>query len=440
MDENREVSLPMMLECREQRAQTQKDLIEKYGKTLVSFSMNIAGPVKTSYLIERGFLIGQERLLGSLYTYKAKVLFSSFRFPVTGPEGFFVVDLDPLKVKDICIDIENQDQLGRLFDLDVIAPDGTKLERKEERCCLICNKPAKECSSRRLHTVEQLWNKTTSILSKSVLEHDSELAASLAVKALMYEVLTTPKPGLVDRNNTGSHQDMDLFTFSASACTLFSYFQKAYALGFNSTDPQACFTQLRQLGKTAEQAMFCETRGVNTHKGAIFTLGIVCCAVGFTATTKTDIFQVCAEMTRGITQELKDPSGPETNGKLFYTQYGITGIRGEMEDGLPAVKNIGLPLLEKYLAAGKSLEEAGSRVLITLIAEVADTNMIARGGFEYSYLARSKAEDLTSWAFRLSEVEKLDKWFIEKNLSPGGCADLLAVCYFLHFVKERFYV
>ena len=437
----KEVSLSMMLKCREERAKRQQELIAKYGKPIVSFTMNIAGPVKTNYLIETGFRIGMKRLRGTFYSHKIEVPFFTQKYSVTGPEGYFVVDSDPLKLKEICVEIENQDELGRLFDIDVIAPNGCKLERKEERHCLICDKPAKECSSRRLHTVEELWEKTNSILYNAVLPYDSEYIASLAVKALLYEVLTTPKPGLVDRNNNGAHKDMDLFTFSASASTLFPYFQKAYTLGFNSMDPKACFAQLRQLGKEAERIMFCETQGVNTHKGAIFTLGILCCAAGFTAESEADIFQCCADMTAGITLELKNPSLPQTNGKRLFSEYKIKGIRGELEDGLPSVKNIGLPVLERYVYAGKSLEYAGSRALVALIAEVNDTNLLARGGALKAALAKSMAQDLVErGAYRQADIEKLDNWFIENNLSPGGCADLLAACYFIYFLKGRYSV
>lgn len=433
-----EVSLSMMLECRENRARTQRELISTYDKPVVSFTMNIAGPIKTSYLIERGFSIGTERLLGSFFCQKAQVLQKKIDFLPTGPEGFFVIDLSPSKLKAICEEIENQDSLGRLFDIDVIGPDGKKLERKEDRHCLLCDRPAKECSSRRVHTVSELWNKTDSILTKAVLQNDSNLAASLAVKSLLFEVLTTPKPGLVDRNNNGSHSDMDLFTFSSSVSVLFPYFQQAYCLGWNSTNPKQCFAELRKLGKNAEQAMFFETQGVNTHKGVIFSLGIVCCAAGFTAIKKADIFNCCALMTNGITEELKD-NLKDTNGKRLFAQYGLRGIRGELEDGLPIVKEIGLPMLEEYIQAGFSLEEAGSRVLITLISQLSDTNMVARGGIEKANEAMKKASDLfSSDSFEISDIEKMDEYFRLENLSPGGSADLLAVCFFLHFLKERF--
>lgn len=434
-----EVSLSMMLECRENRARTQRELISMYGKPVVSFTMNIAGSVKTSHLIERGFSIGEERLLGALLCRKATIIHKRTNFFTTGPEGFFVVDMDPCRLKSICTWIEDMDPLGRLFDIDVIDVDGTKLERKDIRRCLLCNEQAKICSSRRIHKVEDVWNRTNEILTEAVLQHDSYVVASIAVKALLFEVLTTPKPGLVDRRNNGSHKDMDLFTFSSSASILFPYFKKAYSLGWRSVDLKKCFAELRELGKDAEHTMFFETNGVNTHKGAIFSLGTVCCAAGFTATNGGDIFQSCSLMTRGITEELNGDSQMETNGKRLFSQYGLKGIRGELEDGLPSVRNIGLPMLEDCLKKGLSLEDAGSRVLIALVSQLSDTNMIARGGKEKANEAMKMAAALiSSGSFGSSDIERLDEYFISNNLSPGGSADLLAVCFFLHFLKERF--
>ena len=434
-----EVSLSMMLECRENRARTQRELVSTYGRPVVSFTMNIAGPVKTSRLIERGFSIGVERLLGALLCQKASVVQKRTNFLETGPEGFFVVDMDPCRLKSICTWIEEMDPLGRLFDMDVIDVDGTKLERKEIRRCLLCNEPARICSSRRIHKVEAVWNRTIEILTEAVLQHDSDTIASLAVKALLFEVLTTPKPGLVDRRNNGSHTDMDLFTFSSSASVLFPYFKKAYSLGWKSADLKDCFARLRELGKDAEHTMFFDTNGINTHKGAIFSLGTVCCAAGFTATNGGDVFQCCALMTNGTTDELRDGSQMETNGKRMFAQYGLRGIRGELEDGLPSVRNIGLPMLEECLGKGLSLEDAGSRVLVALVSQLSDTNMISRGGREKADKAmKMAAELLSSGSFGPLDVERLDEYFISNNLSPGGSADLLAVCYFLHFLKERF--
>ena len=147
-------------------------------------------------------------------------------------------------------------------------------------------------------------------------------------------------------------------------------------------------------------------------------------------------------MTRGLVSEDYGNLAPETAktpGQKLYLQYGITGVRGQAEDGFPAVRNLGLPKLEAALAAGKSINEAGCAALLAMLAGTVDTNMIHRGGYE---LAKETSEKLRilldQEPFPSREtLQALDTAFIRDNLSPGGTADLLALVYILHFLKEE---
>jgi holo-ACP synthase/triphosphoribosyl-dephospho-CoA synthase len=121
-----------------------------------------------------------------------------------------------------------------------------------------------------------------------------------------------------------------------------------------------------------------------------------------------------------------------TVGFRLYARLGIRGIRGEAAAGLPSVSDIGLPLYRSFLAQGLSRNEAGVRTLLHLIARVEDTNMIARGGMEGAKAGAEACARLLEREFTLADVELLDDWFIAQNLSPGGCADLLAAIYFLY--------
>ena len=116
----------------------------------------------------------------------------------------------------------------------------------------------------------------------------------------------------------------------------------------------------------------------------------------------------------------------------FQSRHGITGVRGEMIAGLPAVRNAALPALKQALAEGRSHNDAAVTALIHLIACVTDTNMISRGGMEEAQKAREQARTLIEEGVTAEKVEKLDDEYIRKNLSPGGCADLLAAALFLH--------
>lgn len=445
-----EVSLQEMLVTRERRAIRQKILLSAYGKTLICFTMNIAGPVKNSSLIRRGYALGKRLLRQQLEVAGIPIAYFEEIQEKTGNEAIFLLDADPLAVKAITVEIEDQPAVGRLFDMDVLCPDGRKVDRQElglsGRKCLICGGMAQACARSRAHTVSELQKKTQEILCEALDAADSADAARLATQALLYEVATTPKPGLVDRENSGSHRDMDFFTFQASAAALFPYFSQCVKIGRETVDAQETFRRLRLPGKLAEGEMRRATGGVNTHKGAIFSMGILCGALGRLERESwrnpETVLAECAAMTKGLVS--KDyvnltPETAKTAGQKLYLQYGITGVRGQAEAGFPAVRNVGLPKLEAALAAGKSINEAGCAALLAMLANTVDTNMIHRGGYE---LAKETAEEISALLekepFPSKEtMEALNEEFVQKNLSPGGTADLLALVYMLHFLKEE---
>lgn len=123
-----------------------------------------------------------------------------------------------------------------------------------------------------------------------------------------------------------------------------------------------------------------------------------------------------------------------TEGQKIYLQKGLRGIRGEVADGLPAVVNISLPALEEGLSKGLSLNDAAACALIQLIAQVEDTNLYHRGGEVGAAFAKKSANALGN-SPTTAQIEALDDAFIARNLSPGGCADLLAVTLLLHKLK-----
>lgn len=447
-----EVSLIQMLDARERRVRLQKALLERYHMPVVCFTMNIAGPVKISPLIRRGFARGCELLSQQLMRCDIEPMHRAVVCEDTGCEAFYVLDADPLAIKKITSAIEDGSPLGRLFDMDVLCVDGRKVDREEiglsGRKCLICGGPAKVCSSRRLHTVEELQAKTTEILQTAMEDYDARTAAQQAVRALLYEVATTPKPGLVDRNNSGSHRDMDIFTFMSSAAALAPYFEACTRTGRRTADLPAAetFAALRPLGCEAEGAMLAATHGVNTHKGAIFSVGILCAALGRLDRAEwskpEQVLQEVATLTSGLTA--RDFAGVTeenavTVGQKLYVAYGITGVRGQVEAGLPAVLEFGLPALENALDQGYGLDRAGCAALLSLIVHTTDTNLIARSDRTTQQKVVSELEKLLREDSVPSRetLADLDRRFIAENLSPGGSADLLALCYLLHFFKTE---
>ena len=420
-----EVSVMDILAARDARAVTQKRLLERFGKPLICFTMNIAGPVKYTNAIAEGYALGK-RLLS------ARIVPVHFEESIgrTGCEGFFVVDEDPKELKAICVAIEDSQPVCRLFDMDVLDENGSKLGREEldlpSRTCLLCGNPAHQCSSTRAHTVTQLQEETARLLQ---MADEAAYIASLAYQALVQEVRTTPKPGLVDMAGNGSHRDMDLALFLKSANALRSYFYTA------AQGPD--FDTLRLAGIEAEKAMLAATAGVNTHKGAIFTMGLLCAAAG----QAKDILVECAAMTKGLVE--KDlggitPESATTVGARLYAQYRITGIRGQAEKGFPAVRDVGLPVLRQGLSQGLSLNDAGCCALLHILCNLDDTNLVARSDLATARKVTGQvAALLADNPFPTREtLEKLDRQFVAQNLSPGGSADLLAATYFLHFMKK----
>ena len=445
-----EITLSEILTAREERVSIQNALRAEYRAPVISFTMNIAGPVKVTALSHRAFLWGMEQLRLGFLQNRMQVLKEFSRHLPTGDEGYFAVDAPAEAVKALCVEIEESNHVGRLFDMDVIGLDGRKLERGSERPCIVCHKPGRECASRRLHSVAELQLHTANLLQAGLWSAAQNRVSALATQALLDEVAVTPKPGLVDRANNGSHRDMDYFSFQASAAALAQYWRGCVGVGFfdrnvsspntgnQPVPPAKTFANLRPIGKQAERDMLAATGGVNTHKGAIFTLGVLCGAIGRLWTAETGfpdpeaILDEAAAMTRETLEKELPAAHWNTAGEGLYRKYGVRGIRGQVADGLPAVREIGLPVFKNLLAEGLDRNHAAAVTLLHLIANVEDTNLLHRGGPEGAAWAKKKTAELLSYSVpSLEEIAELDRQFIERNLSPGGCADLLAVTLFL---------
>ena len=446
------VSLAQMLDAREKRVFRQQQILKQYNVPVISFTMNIAGPVKNSPLILRGFEEGQRMLKEQFLAAKIKPLFEETVCADTGNEAFYAIDRPALEIKRLTAAIEDGVPVGRLFDMDIIKTDGSKVDRSEiglpDRKCIICGRRAAECARNRAHSVEELQKKTNEILKKHLEENYSRRIAELASRSILYEVCTTPKPGLVDCADNGSHKDMDIFTFMSSASALWPYFQDACLIGMRTADqdPDKTFSELRRRGRLAEGSMLSATGGVNTHKGAVFSVGLCCAALGrLYAAQHLDtamILDECAAMTRGLTgSDYKDltEENAKTAGEILFVKHKIAGVRGEAEKGFPIVKNVGFPVLMNGLSSGLSLNEAGCAALLAVIAEGVDTNVIARGGLEIQkQISAEIAELLKKDPYpERSVLEDLNRRFVNLNLSPGGSADIIAMCYFLYFLQSE---
>ena len=277
-----------------------------------------------------------------------------------------------------------------------------------------------------------------------------ELAA-LAVKALLDEAALFPKPGLVDPVSQGAHSDMDFTTLVRSAAALQQGFYECAHIGYKSAAPAqpiaaAIRKRLRTAGIALEKAMFAETHGVNTHKGAIFIFAYLLGAAGLlSGATQLDGIRSVVELTETLCAQVRvlaaglcseDMAGVSakrtlTHGEQVFLQYGCTGIRGEAEAGLPLVqRNVA------YLAGLTHLTQRDAYLytLLHIIAENKDTNVLFRAGStalrdlqtRCASIVKSGATGATLYA----AVEALDVYCIERHISPGGSADIFAAVLF----------
>lgn len=275
-----------------------------------------------------------------------------------------------------------------------------------------------------------------------------------ALLSLLYEVSASPKPGLVDRFNAGAHKDMDIFTFMASGASLSNYFNECVSEGvkYSGKNPQELFKALRTIGMEAEKAMFEATNNVNTHKGLIFSLGIICaaasCCMIESKNKNVDTETICrkvSQMTQGLCmRELTYLNKTEdlTYGEKLYQNYGLKGIRGEVENGFPTVRNYSLPVLTK-LKSMKTLHwnDILVHTLLHLMAVNEDTNIVARHDLKtLEFVHHYSQRVLDSGGMLIKEgvqmVYEMDREFIMRNISPGGSADLLAVTVIFHLLSN----
>ena len=234
---------------------------------------------------------------------------------------------------------------------------------------------------------------------------------------------------------------MDIALFEKSAHALYGYFRDISLMGMTAENCRGALSSLREIGKKAESTMLEATNGVNTHKGAIFSMGIMCYAVGFLMghsekINAENLRKTCKEVCCNVMADFDGiaDKAKRTAGEEFYLNHHIAGIRGEAYHGFPAVFDLALPFFEDIKRNGFSENEAGCIILLQLMAQIEDTNVLKRGGMDGLMRCMTKAKHLLSVRLPLTELmdelKRFDEEMIRMNLSPGGCADLLALTYF----------
>ncbi len=270
---------------------------------------------------------------------------------------------------------------------------------------------------------------------RAVHRIDSARLGRLAIESLHTELACAPKPGLVTPFSTGSHDDMDAGTFLRSLFALRHYYRQIACAGAQD----APFETLRALGIAAEAAMLRATNGVNTHRGAIFSLGLLVAAAargrahGGTALAAEQVCLQVRNWADGLTQA---PLNADSPGQRARARHRVPGVREQAADGFPLLRELAVPALRTARAEGLPREAALCHTLMQLVAVVDDLNLLHRGGA--AGLAWAKAEaaafmhaggaHAADWRQHLARI---DAGFVARRLSPGGSADLLACAWFL---------
>ncbi|USE84521.1 triphosphoribosyl-dephospho-CoA synthase MdcB [Acinetobacter tibetensis] len=265
----------------------------------------------------------------------------------------------------------------------------------------------------------------------------------LARTALYEEVSLEQKPGLVCPTTQGSHTDMDFPLFQRSIAALTGYFQSQCLNGYQGV----AFENIQRCGIQAEQKMMTATAQINTHKGAIFNLGFASAAVG--KCLAQDISVNAISMGRMIQQTWQEEllhhleRNPNSHGQRMRSQYGITGAIEEVASGFKTVLDVAVPHYLEIYVKTEDKKRASLQALFALMSHLQDTNIVWRGGLSALYIVQDMAKQFLArggvlqhnW---MQEVVKVEDYFVQHRLSPGGSADLLGVTLFMLKVEHEF--
>ncbi|MBQ1329356.1 MAG: citrate lyase holo-[Mogibacterium sp.] len=405
------ITLEQMLAARERRAHIQNTMLQG-GCCLVCLTMNIAGEIKRAPLIRLLF----ERGKAEFEALGLEVLDHREIDDVTGCESFWLVQDDPAAVKTMLEQVEDSFDAARLFDFDVlVSGDGfpVKLSRNVSRRCLICDKPAAECARSRSHGLDAVKAATGKLLA----DFGADALADAAYNALMDELRTTPKPGLVDLANNGAHDDMDVPLFERSAESLKPYLRDAAKMGLAGCG----MDELRARGLLAEREMFAATGGVNTHKGLIYSMGLILSGMGMALKDPDADDEAITELAVRYAADLaaadaesqlsRSLASPETNGGKVLKTYGARGATGEAAAGFPDAVYCAERLAQYREMLGVDNKKAGVLAFCDSMARLEDTNLLHRGGQAGLDFVKQEASRISAMADidrRVSELTALD--------------------------------
>jgi triphosphoribosyl-dephospho-CoA synthase len=263
--------------------------------------------------------------------------------------------------------------------------------------------------------------------------------ASAAVQALIDEAELTPKPALVDRKGNGAHADLDLTLMVRSAQSLHPGFTAMAIAAAAESPTQTLRETLGRIGRESENTMLAVTHGSNTHRGAIWVLGLMVAAAARERTRDpSEVARAAAYISR---HRDRFATLSLSNGVRVKRRYGVHGARGEATDGFPHVVSVALPMLRQSRLRGNSEDAARLDALLAIMSSLDDTCLLHRGGYEALSIAkRGATEALAAGGAGTTtgreHLDRLDCALLARNASPGGAADLLAATLFLDRIER----
>ncbi|RON46385.1 triphosphoribosyl-dephospho-CoA synthase [Pseudomonas frederiksbergensis] len=263
--------------------------------------------------------------------------------------------------------------------------------------------------------------------------------ADLAVDALIDEADLSPKPALVDRRGNGAHTDLHLGLMHASALSLWPAFKEMAEAAIQFGDVGLPLREaLGRIGRDGEQAMLATTSGVNTHRGAIWALGLLVAAAALENTNASAVTLCAARL--ALLDDRYAPR-PLSHGAQVAQRYGARGAREEAQLGFPSVLQRALPQLKRSRALGHGEQNARLDALLAIMTRLADTCVLYRAGEQGLQTMQLGAQAVLDAGGSASlggrrRLHELDEQLIALNASPGGAADLLAACLFIDRIES----
>jgi holo-ACP synthase/triphosphoribosyl-dephospho-CoA synthase len=414
-------------------------------------TLNIPGFPKSNAIIKAFFKICLRELK---FTLKAHQIDFHEAESIEGCDAagdFYLVPCSPnglslSLIKNVCEKFEQEHPLGRFIDADLNDQSGASVTSGKLKLCFFClERPAIECRRENAHDHEEL----RSFMFPKMADYSRQKEevsilknlTALAQRSLLYEISLTPKPGLVDKFSDGSHLDMNYLTFINSITAISPWFLELASEGFTFRDHDLtkALPLIRKIGLQMESAMFEATHHANTQKGIIFLMGLSLFACG-KLYSQSDLFNIekfrytissiCKDL---VMNEMADISRlVKSHGEDIFHQYGFSGARGEAESGFQTVFEFGLPQLT---GAAELSDEMMIKSFLAIASENNDTNILYRSNpdvlSDFKKLCKNALVDFNDVNYSL-----VIDFCKNKNISPGGSADLLAVTIFVWSVMQ----